>query len=50
MNYISPCGGCGHRAALNDDSQLFEVWCYQCDYRRLLDKEEKEEEENEFEA
>lgn len=47
MNWISPCVSCGRRSALNDDSQLFEVCCRQCDYRRLLEKEEAEENENE---
>ena len=48
MNWISPCGSCGRRSALNDDSQLFEKCCCECDYRRLLDKEEAEENENEY--
>ena len=48
MNWIGPCGCCGRRAALNDDSQLFESCCYACDYQRLLDKEEEEENENEY--
>ena len=48
MNYISPCGSCGRRSALNNDSELFEKCCFECDYRRLLDKEEAEENENEI--
>ena len=48
MNWISPCGCCGLRAALNDDSMLYEKCCHQCDYQRLLEKEEAEENENEI--
>jgi len=48
MDWVSPCGSCGRRSALNDDSQLFEKCCCECDYQRLLEKEEAEENENEY--
>lgn len=51
MIWVSPCASCGRRSALNNDDKLFENCCFECDYRRLLDKEEEEEgKENEFET